>query len=579
MDFVTIIDLAGSVALLLWGVHMVQTGVQRAFGARLNQILSKTLRNRVQAFFAGLGITAILQSSTATGLMITSFTANGVIGLPSALAVMLGANVGTTLIVQLLSFDVSRIAPLFVLIGVIMFRRCTNYFRDLGRTFIGLGLILISLHQFLVILHPYTNQPTLRLMLGSIADLPLIAVVIAMVLTWIMHSSVAVILLIASFASHNVISAETAFAMVLGSNIGTALNPVIEGAGKDAVAKRLPIGNLLNRVIGAIIILVFLSPITNWFVHYYPDANRSIANFHTLFNIVTAAVFLPFLTPYAELLKRILPRPKTEKAEDPSKPIYLDKSAIKQSPMLAIGNATRESLRLCDALEKMLSGVDNALKSKTPQIASEARRVDNTLDRLTSSIQSYVTALDPESLNRKELNQIERILTFCTQIANAGDVLDRNVLPTVQKMVKQRIVLPKEMMDLLEDMMIRIHKNLRIAATLLMNEDESIARKLAEEKDIFRETENQANSIYYRRLREETEDKKTQIQFGSFMLELARDLKRTNTHVVASSAYPVLDQSGLLLPSRLQPEDRNQNETINQDINETIDQDTVKPSL
>ncbi|MDI2112004.1 Na/Pi cotransporter family protein [Commensalibacter nepenthis] len=555
MNLVNIIDLAGSVALLLWGVHMVQTGVQRAFGARLNLILSKTLRNKIQAFFAGLGITAVLQSSTATGLMITSFAANGVIGLPSALAVMLGANVGTTLIVQLLSFDVSRIAPLFVLIGVMMFRRWMNAVRDLGRSFIGLGLILISLHQFLEILQPYTNQPSLRMMLGSIADMPFISVLIALVLTWIMHSSVAVVLLIASFASHNVISPETAFAMVIGSNIGTALNPVLEGAGKDTVSKRLPVGNLLNRLIGAAICLLFLTQITHWLIYYYPDMNRSVANFHTFFNIVTAAVFLPFLTPYAEFLKRIMPRPKEEKTEDPSKPIYLDKLAIKQSPILAISNAIRESLRLCDSLEKMLYGVDNTLKSKTPQIAIEARRVDIILDKLSNSIQSYVTALDPESLNCHELTQTERILTFCTQIANASDVLDRNVLPTVHKMAKQRIILPDEMMQPLKDMLKRMHKNLRIAAILLMNEDETIARKLAEEKDIFRETENQANSIYYRRLREENTNKKTQILYGSFMLELARDLKRTNTHIVASAAYPVLDQSGLLLPSRLQPED------------------------
>ncbi|CAK7193519.1 hypothetical protein COMNV_01737 [Commensalibacter sp. Nvir] len=555
MDFITVINLAGSVALLLWGVHMVQTGVQRAFGAKLNQILSKMLRNRIQAFFAGMGITAVLQSSTATGLMVTGFTANGVIGLSSALAVMLGANVGTTLIVQLLSFDVSRIAPLFVLIGVISFRRGMNYVRDFGRVFIGLGLILISLHQFLIVLHPYTNQPTLTLMLGSIADLPLIAVIIAMVLTWMMHSSVAVVLLIASFASHHTISPQTAFAMVIGSNIGTALNPVLEGSGKDWVTKRLPIGNLLNRLIGAVVILFFLSPVTRWFNEYYPDPSRAIANFHTLFNILTAVIFLPLLTPYANFLKRLLPRPKKEKSSDPSTPIYLDKAAIKQSPILAIGNAKRESLRLCDALEKMLEGVSVTMQNKTLQAANEARRVDYTLDKLNNAIQSYVTALDAESLSEEELQQIEKILTFGMQIANAGDVLNRNVIPTVQRMIKQRIDLPKDMMSFLKEMLDRLRKNIRVSATLLMNENEGVARKLAEEKDIFREIENQANSLYYQRLRNETENKKIQIQFGSYLLELARDLKRTNTHVVASTAYSVLEQYGLLLPSRLQPEE------------------------
>ena len=267
---------------------------------------------------------------------------------------------------------------------------------------------------------------------------------------------------------------------------------------------------------------------------------------------------MPFLTPYANLLKKIFPRTKEETVQDPSKPVYLDKSVI-QSPILALGNATRESLRLCDILEKMLNGVDDSFKNQTPQIASAARRFDNTLDKLTNSIQSYVTGLDPEALNQNELNQVEKILTFCTQIANAGDVLDRNVLSTVQKMVKQRIILPKPMMDPLQKMMRRIHKNLHTTATLLINEDENIARKLAEEKDIFREIESKVIAIYYENLRQSTDNKKNQIQYGSFMIELARDLKRTNTHVVASAAYPVLDQNGMLLPSRLQPEEDTEN--------------------
>lgn len=569
MGFVTLTNLAGSVALLLWGVHMVQTGVQRACGARLNVILSHTLRNKFHAFFAGLGITAILQSSTATGLMITGFAAEGLIGLSSALAVMLGANVGTTLIVQVLSFDVSRIAPLFVLIGVMMFRRGANYVRDSGRVFIGLGLILISLHQFLEILHPYTNQPTLRMMLGTIADMPLTAVAIGVIFTWIMHSSVAMVLLIASFAAHNVIPADTAFAMVLGSNIGTALNPVLEGAGKDPVGKRLPIGNLLNRVVGAIIILCFLPYITKWMVQYYPDMNRSVANFHTFFNIIVAVAFFPFLEPYSRLLKKMLPRQVEEQAADPSKPIYLDTSVLTHSPSIALGNATRESLRLCDVVEKMLSGVNECFKTQTPQVASAARRAHVVLDKLTTAIQTYLTSLDPEAMNHKEITQVERILTFCTQMANAGDVLDRNVLPSVQKITKQRILLPKEMMQPLSNMLDRIFTNLRLAATLLLTEDESMARRLAEEKDIFRDIETKTLSDYYTRLRENTLNK-LDIQAGAYMLELIRDLKRTNTHIVASAAYPVLDQSGLLLPSRLQPENETGKNLYDPDSSEVM---------
>src|SRR3954451_2980121 len=143
----TLIDLAGSIALLLWGVHMVQSGIQRAFGPHLRRFLGRALRGRFAAFLGGLGVTAVLQSSTAAGLMVSSFAAGGLVGLVPALAVMLGANVGTTLIVQLLSFDVAEIAPALVLIGVLMFRRAPPGPRDFGRVLIGLGLVLMALRS------------------------------------------------------------------------------------------------------------------------------------------------------------------------------------------------------------------------------------------------------------------------------------------------------------------------------------------------------------------------------------------------------------------------------------------------
>src|SRR6185369_13312623 len=170
---VTLIDLAGFVALLLWGVHMVQTGIQRAFGARLRGVLGTALRNRFQAFLAGIGVTAILQSSTATGLMVTGFAAGGLVDLVPALAVMLGANVGTTLIVQVLSFNVAEVAPALILIGVLMFRRASAGPRDFGRVLIGLGLLLMALRQFVGLLDPFEDAPSLRILLGAISTEPI----------------------------------------------------------------------------------------------------------------------------------------------------------------------------------------------------------------------------------------------------------------------------------------------------------------------------------------------------------------------------------------------------------------------
>ena len=244
----------------MWGVHMVQTGIQRAFGPHLRRVLGRAFGGRLQSFLAGLGVTAVLQSSTATGLMAASFAAGGLVDLIPALAVMLGANVGTTLIVQVLSFDISRVAPLFIPIGVVLFRRSSqSRSRDLGRVAIGLGLMLMALESLLALMTPYEDVPSLRLLMGSLATQPVIDVILAAGLTWVAHSSVATILLIVSLAANNIVPPDAAFALVLGANLGSALNPLVEGsAGGDPVARRLPMGNLLNRALGVVLALALM---------------------------------------------------------------------------------------------------------------------------------------------------------------------------------------------------------------------------------------------------------------------------------------------------------------------------------
>src|SRR4051794_25943621 len=401
MDFsVTLVNLAGSVALLLWGVHMVQTGVQRAFGARLRQILATALRNRFQALLAGIGITAVLQSSTATGLMVTGFAAGGLVDLVPALAVMLGANIGTTLIVQVLSFNVAEVAPAVILIGVLMFRRANAGPKDFGRVLVGLGLLLMALHQFVGLLDPYEDVPSLRMLLGAVSTRPVLDVILAAGLTWAAHSSVAVVLLTMSFAAKGVVPPDAAFALVLGANLGTAINPVLEGGvGDDPPARRLPIGNLINRGIGAAIALALLPTLGPWLVTIDPDNARVVADFHTGFNLILALIFFPLLTPYASLLRRLLPA--RVNPADPGRPLYLDPAAI-EVPMVALGATAREALRMADALESMLQGLCKALQRPDRRQLSELKRQDDVLDTLNTAIKAYMTSLPSEAMTEED---------------------------------------------------------------------------------------------------------------------------------------------------------------------------------
>ncbi|WP_253736086.1 Na/Pi cotransporter family protein [Granulibacter bethesdensis] len=543
-----LLNLAGSVALLLWGVHMVQTGIQRALGARLNIFLTRALRNRFKAFLAGMGVTAILQSSTATGLMLTGFAAGGLVELAPALAVMLGANVGSTLIVQLLSFDIAAVAPALILIGVMMFRRGQAATRDTGRIMIGLGLMLMALHSFVSLLEPYEHAGQARDLLGVVASWPLLDLLLGAGLTWAAHSSVATVLLMMSFAQKGAISPDAAFAMVLGANIGTAINPVLEGAsGEDPAARRLPLGNLLLRTLGAVVAMVVLGPVGRLMVQIEPDAGRAVADFHTAFNLVLAIVAFPLLDAFANLLKRMLPARQDE--DDPARPLYLDGAAV-ESPPAALGGAAREALRLVDVLERMLQGLKEAFAHGGRKGIADTRRLDSVLDRLNSAIRSYLTRIDPEAMSEADHRRVREILSFGTNIENAGDVIERNLLSQAMKKFKGGIAFSPEADAEIQTLIERCTTNLRNAAALFMTEDVRLARRLAAEKEVFRDAENSATEQYFQRLR--TEGKAAELE--NLYLDVLRDLKLMNTHLVAAAAYPVLEAHGELAASRLRVE-------------------------
>src|SRR3984957_12988267 len=313
---IALVELVGYVILLLWGMHMVQSGVVRAFGANLRRVIGRTLRNRLTAIGAGLVVTALLQSSTATAMMTTSIAADGTMALVPALAVMLGANVGTALIVKALSFDMSWLAPLMLIAGYVAFRRGRRGpIHDLGRVGIGLGLMLLALHQLVVTIQPVETAPVLRELLGALTREPLLDLAFAALLTWAAHSSVAVMLLLTSLAAGNVIPPVAAIALVLGANLGGAIPPVLEASSADPAGRRLPIGHLAFRALGCVAALPFALPIAGALAAINADPAASVVSFPLIFNLILAVVFIGLLDPAAQVLTRVLPERKKKSEE------------------------------------------------------------------------------------------------------------------------------------------------------------------------------------------------------------------------------------------------------------------------
>jgi phosphate:Na+ symporter len=547
---IELLDLAGWIALLLWGLHMVQSGTQRVFGADLRRILGAAMSDRLRAFATGLGVTALLQSSTATGMMVAAFSARGLVDLVPALAVMLGANLGTTLIVQILAFDIAIVAPVLILAGVVLFRRAgTSRLRDFGRVPIGLGLMMLGLSHLAGQVQPWADDPAVRTILGVIGDFPLIAVILAAAVTWAAHSSVAIVLLLMSFAARGALPLDTALAMVLGANLGTAVNPLIAVMGNrdDLAARRLPMGNLLNRLVGAAIILPLIPLLTPLVQALESSPARGVANFHTAFNLATALLALPLLPALAKLLGRWLPdRPAMT---DRSQPIYLDraKETTKAAPTVALTAAAREALRMADVLEEMLRGAAEALSQTDRKRIAEIRRIDDVLDRLNNEIKAYLSSFDVESLAEPDRRRLWEIITFTANLEQAGDAVDRDVMVLANKRLQRGIPLPDEARAEVVATIERLEANLASAAAVFLTDDMKAARTLADEKEVFRDIEARSTEAHFARLR----GGGPSAESSGVLLELVRALKRVNSYIVAAAAYPVLEDSGDLLRSRL----------------------------
>ncbi len=541
MGSLVLLDLLGGVALLLWGLHMVLTGVLRAFGPDLRRFLSKALGSRFAAFGAGLALTAVLQSSTATGLMTTSLAADGTVGLVPALAIMLGANVGTTLIVQVLSFNISAAAPVLFVIGLITFRAGgKSLTRALGRIAIGLGLTLLALHILVDTLAPAEQAPAARVVLAAITHDPVLCILLAAALTWAAHSSVAVVLLVMSLAYSHFITSEAALALVLGANLGSAINPLIEGAIRgDPASRRLPLGNFINRVVGILIALPLLPFLARELPVLQPDAAKMTAEFHMAFNIVLAAIFIGPLDAVAWLLVRILP--ERRQPADPAAPRYLDEVALEASP-LALSNAARETLRVGDTVETMLREVMTAILNNDRRLVGEVSRLDNVVDRLDEAIKLYITKLTRNSLDEREGRRAMEIVSFTINLEYIGDIIDKNLCERAAKKIKRRYQFSDEGAAELSAFHKRVCESLQAAIGIFMTGDVDGARRLIREKAELRAAELQAADRHFERLRE---GRPESLETTSLHLDILSDLKRIHSHI-CSVAYPVLEAAGEL---------------------------------
>jgi phosphate:Na+ symporter len=544
-----ILQIAGGVALLLWASRMVRTGIERAYGAGLRRSLAYAAGNRVRAFGTGVGVAVALQSATATALLAMGFVASGMLATVPALAIMLGADVGSALAVQVLSLDLRWLMPLLLLSGVVLFL-CTQdrRSRQIGRTLVGLGLILLSLSLIGEAGASLRGSPTVAALVQPLDNEPVLAFLLAALVTWGLHSSVAAVLLIASLTGAGVLTVALALPMVLGANAGAGLIPVVLALNRRRVEQRLPFGNLAFRFVGALtalLLMPWLLPDVAWLGS---GAIRQVVHFHLLFNVLLALVFVPLLGPVARLVERALAeREDTQALSTPlANPSHLDAAAI-GAPNLALTCATREVLRMADWVETMLRRSLDALETRDKTVIASIARLDNEVDTMYAAIKYYMVKVSRNVLSDEESERCMEITAFTVKLEHMGDIVEKNLLQLAKKRLDTGRQFSAEGWAELTNLHSRVLDNFQLALNVFVSGDVETARHLIQEKEKFRALERESAEGHMQRLRDGTI---ASIDSSPIHLDVIRDLAQINS-LLASTAYPILEGSGHLLRSRL----------------------------
>ena len=540
-----LLNLLASVALLVWGTHIVRSGILRVFGADLRRVLSRSVDNRFAAFLAGLGVTGLVQSSSATALIASSFVSQNMIALASALAIMLGADVGTALLAQLFSLNLSWLSPLLIVFGVGSFlSRRESRLGQVGRICIGLGLMILALQLVMQATRPITEAQGVRIIFGTLTGDPLLDMLVGAAFAVVSWSSLAVVLLTATLAASGVVAVPVALCLVLGANLGSGILALLVNAKAPGSGRRVAFGNLLFKLAGCALFASLLPWLPDLLGRLDGDSRRQVLHFHVLFNVTLAVGFIGLTTNMAKLLEKWVDGsddrvPQTE-------PRFLDTAAL-ATPAVALANAARETLRIGDTIEQMLDGMNEVIRDNDANKVEDLIRLDDDVDRLYTAVKLYLTQVSRGELDERDSRRWAEIISFTINLEHVGDILERILVDLRDKKIAHKLSFSEAGMAEIGELHQRLVANLRLGMSVFLNGDVASAQRLLAEKERFRDLERAYHDTHLDRLAGQSMES---IETSSLHLDIISDMRRINSFF-CSTAYPILEQAGKLRRSRL----------------------------
>jgi phosphate:Na+ symporter len=541
-----ILNIAGAAALLIWAVRLVRTGFERAFGGQLRLWLRRSTSNRFAAAASGVGAAVLLQSSTAVAMLMAGFISAGAIGSVAGMAIVLGADLGSALVALILNSRLAGVTPVLLLAGVLIFLRSTRkQLRQIGRIMIGLALVFLSLDLIRDASLPMAQSAGARSVMLYLANDLFSAFVLAAAFAWLVHSSVAAVLLFATLATQGALPPAAAFAMVLGANLGGALIAVLLTLQSAAAVRQVIWANLVLRGGGAVVALWAISAGQIPFALLGENAGQQALHLHLLFNAMLLILCLPLVGPISRMTALLIQDAQSPDAAETYRSA-LDPS-VQHEPKRAYACAVRELVEIGSRVEAMMRQILPLFQTYDDQMAQSIQASLRHIETRSLEIRIYLSKVrDGESAEDGDTRAFD-LSTTAINLEASADVIARKAVALAQRKSLKGVNFSAEGWREITDFHDVVLRNVQQGIAVLMSEDVGLARELVEEKEKVRNIERDLQSRHLDRLCRGLADTK---ETSAIHLELLRAFKSLNTSF-AMIGYPLLRKSGDLLDSRL----------------------------
>lgn len=553
MDNLAFISLFGGICILLYGIQITSEGLKLALSGKIRSIIGNLTDNKFVGLGIGALVTFLLQSSTSTTVILVSFVGSGVMSFSQSIAVILGADIGTTFTIQLLSLNILDYALLLIGVGFcMMFFSKQKKFQYIGQVILGFGFLFLSLKIMKEATAPLQRSSEFQLILKYFSDNPFWLLVISALFTGLVHSSAAILAFAISLSHDGALNIYSALPIIIGANIGTCITAYMSGLGSTTDAKRVAVAHVLFKVLGAVVLYPFMKPFADFILIFSGDVPRQIANAHTIFNILITLLVFPFIPLFAKLIIKLIPE-KEEKKEKIFRPKFIDDKFL-VNPALALGQVIREVSRMACIVEEMLVRSIEVFKHNDIELAEQIQEMDDKLDILEEALILYTAKISQNSITETQSNKLISLMHVVNDLENIGDIIDKNLMELAKKKIKNGLSFSTQGQKEIEDIHYKVCENLYLAVDSLVTGEKGMVKKVLSHDKKISELQRESYQTHLNRLRDGYQES---IDTSAIHLDMLTNLQRINSHAT-SIGYAVLGllestgEAKILEPSMLE---------------------------